>query len=750
MNVEWYYLVILVILGLLAIADIVVGVSNDAVNFLSSAVGSRAASFKVIMVIAGLGVVIGAVFSSGMMEVARKGIFLPEKFVFSDIMIIFLAVMLSLVILIDFFNTFGLPTSTTVSLVFALLGGAVAVSIIKIIGIEGNISDLGSYINTEKALAIIFGILISVVVAFIAGAIIQYIVRMIFTFNYKKNVKYTSGIFGGFALTAILLFIVLKGLHDSSIIGKEGKAWVEEHTLLISLTSMVVLSILLQLLHMIFKLNVFKVVVLFGTFGLALSFAGNDLVNFIGAPMAALKSFQLWQASGADPDTFNMVGLKGEIPTDVYLLLAAGLIMVVTIFMSKKARTVVETTLQLSRQDEGEERWGSSLMARALVKGAVSFHKGTEKLFPKSMTGFMTRRFEKSRVIDNSEEGNQLSFDLIRASVNLVVASILIAFATSLKLPLSTTYVTFMVAMGSSLSDRAWGRESAVFRITGVLTVISGWFFTAFIAFVVAAIIAVVLYYGGIVGVVIMVLISIYLLYRSNVLHKSREQENEEAAEATESFPATPIEFAEATKKQTLKIFEKIPEIYSKTIQGLEQEDRKLLKKLVKEVNQLNKQTKKYKNRSVNTVKNLGKELLLLGSHSVQINDYIRETAYCLNYITIPSFTHVNNVHNPIPEYEFKELNIINKKISNIINQVNIEITNDNLSIQNVKGSMESLMSYIDEKRRSQLQNINEIEMNTRTTLLYLGIMHETRNMLIHMEHFVKSYEEFLKDFPKE
>ena len=307
-----------------------------------------------------------------------------------------------------------------------------------------------------------------------------------------------------------------------------------------------------------------------------------------------------------------------------------------------------------------------------------------------------------------------------------------------------------MVAMGSSLSDRAWGRESAVFRITGVLTVISGWFFTAFIAFVVAAIIAIILYYGGLVGVVIMVLLSLYLIYRSNVLHKTRELENEEVAETAESIPTTPAEFAEHTKAQTLKIFEKIPEIYSDTIKGLEEEDRKLLKQLVKGVNQLNKQTKKMKNRSVNMVKNLDKNLLNLGSQSVHIYDYIRETAYCLNYITIPSFTHVNNVHNPIPDEEFKELNTITRKILTLINQINIEITNDNLNFKNVQLSMASLINYIDEKRHAQLQNINEIEMNTRTAMLFLGIMHETRNMVIHMEHFVKSYEEFLTQFPKE
>lgn len=747
---EWYFLTIIVILGLLAITDLTVGVANDAVNFLGPAVGSKAASFRLIIIIASAGVVIGSLFSGGMMEVARKGIFNPEQFVFSEIIIIFLAVMIADVLLLDFFNTFGLPTSTTVSIVFDLLGASVAVSLIKIIKLNHSVSELGNYINTEKALAIISGILISVVIAFVIGLVVQYIVRLIYTFNYQKNVKYTSSIFGGIALTAILLFIMLKGLNDTSFIAKSVKIWISENNILIVIWSFVILSILLQILYWLFKLNIFKLVVLAGTFGLALSFAGNDLVNFIGAPMAGYKSYQLWQASGENPDTYNMIGLKGNINTDIYFLLIAGLIMVVTIFLSRKARTVVQTTVKLSRQSEGEERWGSSIMARSLVQGAVTIEKGLETIFPKAIFKFLEKRFKKPTYENvNTEENSQASFDLIRASVNLVVASVLIASATSLKLPLSTTYVTFMVAMGTSLADGAWGRESAVYRITGVLTVISGWFFTALIAFFVAAIVAFILYFGGIFGVIILIAFSVFLLYKTKVIHKKIEKENSEKEEVETYLPHNSEELFELVNNQSLEIIIKVPVIFSQTIDGLEDENRKLLKKLSKEVNNLNKQTKKLKTRTINTFKNLNKDLLASGANSIQIYDYLREIEYCLNYITVPSYTHVNNVHNPIPLVQFNELKLIKKQINEVFSFVEQQITNKTIEINILSQRISNLIMFIDSHRNIQLKLIKDSEINTRTTMLYLGVMHETKNMLHHLDNFVKAYNEFLTQLPK-
>lgn len=747
---EWYFLAIVIILGLLAVTDLTVGVANDAVNFLGPAVGSKAASFRLILIIASAGVIIGSLFSGGMMEVARKGIFNPEQFVFSEIIIIFLAVMIADVLLLDFFNTLGLPTSTTVSIVFDLLGAAVAISVIKLAKTHHSFSELGNYINTEKALAIISGILISVVVAFVVGIVVQYIVRLIFTFNYQKNVKYTAGVFGGVALTAILLFIMLKGLNDTSFIAESTKMWIAENNFILVIGSFVFFTIVLQILHWLFKLNVFKLVVLAGTFGLALSFAGNDLVNFIGAPMAGYKSYQLWHASGADPDTYNMIGLKGDVPTDIYFLLIAGLIMVVTIFLSRKARTVVQTTVQLSRQSEGDERWGSSVMARTLVQSAVTLQNGIKAVLPKSMYSFLGKRFEKPSYnnIQNEEDSNA-SFDLIRASVNLVVASILIASATSLKLPLSTTYVTFMVAMGTSLADGAWGRESAVYRITGVATVISGWFFTALIAFIAAAVVAVILYFGGVYGVIIMVAFSVYLLYRTKIMHKKIEEENTEKEEIETYLPQTSSELSELTNDQSMTIISKIPEIYSETIDALEDENRKLLKKLSKDVTNMNKQTKKLKTRAINTFKNLNKDLLISGTNSIQIYDYVRETGYCLNYITNPAFTHVNNVHNPIPSEQFNELKLIKKQIKELFGFIIDQINSKNIEMPMFKQRINNVIMFVDSHRNIQLKNIKDSEINTRTTMLYLGIMHETKNMLLHLENFVKAYNEFLTQLPK-
>ncbi len=747
---EWYFLAIVIILGLLAVTDLTVGVANDAVNFLGPAVGSKTASFRVILIIASAGVIIGSLFSGGMMEVARKGIFNPEQFVFSEIIIIFLAVMIADVLLLDFFNTLGLPTSTTVSIVFDLLGAAVAISVIKLAKTHHSFSELGNYINTEKALAIISGILISVVVAFIVGIVVQYIVRLIYTFNYQKNIKYTSGIFGGFALTAILLFIMLKGLSDTSFVSEYVKTWIADNKIIMVIGSFVFLSVILQILHWLFKLNVFKLVVLSGTFGLALSFAGNDLVNFIGAPMAGFKSYQLWHASGASPDTYNMIGLKGDVPTDVYFLLIAGLVMVVTIFLSRKARTVVQTTVQLSRQSEGDERWGSSIVARTLVQSAVSMQNGIKAVFPKVVFTFLEKRFEKQNYnnVQNGEDLNA-SFDLIRASVNLVVASILIASATSLKLPLSTTYVTFMVAMGTSLADGAWGRESAVYRITGVATVISGWFFTALMAFIAAAVVAVILYFGGVFGVIIMVAFSVYLLYRTKIMHKKIEDENIEKDEVEAYLPKTPSELSELTNEQSIIIISKIPEIYSETIDALDDENRKLLKKLTKEVTNMNKQTKKLKTRAINTFKNLNNDLLISGTNSIQIYDYVREIGYCLNYITNPAYTHVNNVHNPIPSEQFNELKLIKKQIKEIFELSIAQIKNKNIDLQVFQQRVNNIIMLVDSRRNNQLKLIKDSEINTRTTMLYLGIMHETKNMLLHLENFIKAYNDFLNQLPK-
>ncbi|MCK4569996.1 MAG: inorganic phosphate transporter, partial [Bacteroidales bacterium] len=498
---EAFYLVLVIVLFGLAISDLIVGVSNDAVNFLNSAIGAKVAPFKIIMVVAALGVLVGATFSGGLMEVARKGIFHPGQFYFSEIMIIFLAVMITDVILLDAFNTFGLPTSTTVSIVFELLGGAVAISLLKIYASSETLADIGNYINSSNALMIIFGILLSVAVAFTIGAIVQYIARLMFTFNYKKNLKYFGALWGGIALTAITYFMLIKGAKGASFMDESVKIMIHDNQWLIAGVSFIFWTILFQVLTMSFKkLDVLKIIVLVGTFALAMAFAGNDLVNFIGVPLAGYESFLDFQANpGADPNGFLMTSLSGKIKTDTSMLLIAGMIMVITLYKSKKARSVVTTSLDLSRQDEGSERFNSTLFSRILVRQTRAMARGINYMIPDQVIKGIGNRFDFDKVkYDNikQQKKDATSFDMIRASVNLVVASILIAFGTSLKLPLSTTYVTFMVVMGTSLADGAWGRESAVFRVTGVLSVIGGWFLTALSAFTVAFILAMIIYFG--------------------------------------------------------------------------------------------------------------------------------------------------------------------------------------------------------------------------------------------------------------
>ncbi|GAB1358361.1 inorganic phosphate transporter [Porphyromonadaceae bacterium] len=521
---EQFFIVILVFLALLAAFDLFVGVSNDAVNFLNSAVGSRVAPFKVVILVASLGVLIGATFSSGMMEIARSGVFNPEMFTFSEIIVVFFAVMVTDVLLLDIFNSFGLPTSTTVSIVFELLGGAVAAAAYKIFSTpELSFQSIGDYINNEKALAIVSGILISVIVAFLAGAIIQYVLRLLFTFKYEKTYKYWGSSFGGVALTAIFYFLVMKGAKGASFMRPEFIDWINHHTISILIYTFLALTVVFQLLISLFRFNIFKVVILAGTFALAFAFAGNDLVNFVGVPLAALDSYKLYAASGMAANVFTMESLKEAVHTPTFYLLISGLIMVATLLFSKKAKRVVQTSINLSSSSRGaKEQFGSSIIGRRIVRSSIGFGKASIKCFSGSIRVY--RQTNGKYVPKKGEVA--LPFDHIRASTNLVVASILIASATSLKLPLSTTYVTFMVAMGSSLADGAWDRESAVYRISGVLTVIGGWFFTAFSAFTLAVLVTTAVFFGETLAIIgLMLLVSFMMIY-SNFFGKKEQKDD--------------------------------------------------------------------------------------------------------------------------------------------------------------------------------------------------------------------------------
>ena len=531
---ENIYLFMIIALAILAIADLVVGVSNDAVNFLNSAIGSKAISFKTIMIVASVGVAVGAIFSSGLMEVARKGIFNPGEFMFNEIMIVFMAVMITDILLLDFFNSVGMPTSTTVSIVFELLGAAVAMALIKIGADGGSFTDVLNYINTSKATQIISGILLSVVVAFSIGAIIQWFSRLLLSYNFEKKASWVGALFGGIALTAITYFIFMKGIKGTPyasesfdiIGGATIKDFLEQQVLGIVLINLAFWSLLSYVLISFFKTNIYRLIIIVGTFALALAFAGNDLVNFIGVPIAAWQSYQEWVASGIPANEFSMEILSAKVTTPTFLLFAAGMIMIITLWFSSKAKSVVKTSIDLSSQGETQERFQPNFLSRGFVRVAVAMSQMSSYILPESWQEKIDRQFEAPVLKVSKEKAQELpAFDLVRAAVNLMVASVLISIATSMKLPLSTTYVTFMVAMGTSLADRAWGAESAVYRVAGVINVIGGWFFTAFSAFTAAALIAYLLNLNLNVMFPVLLVTAFGLLIRSSIAHNKKAKE---------------------------------------------------------------------------------------------------------------------------------------------------------------------------------------------------------------------------------
>ena len=748
---ENFYLILVVILFALAISDLVVGVSNDAVNFLNSALGSKAAPKWVVFLLASAGVLVGATFSNGMMEVARKGIFHPDMFVFSEIMVIFLAVMITDVILLDLFNTFGMPTSTTVSIVFELLGSAVAVSVVKIKSMGGTMLELGNYINSDKALAIISGILLSVFIAFSIGAIVQYIARFIFSFRYKKPLKYFGAIFGGLAITAITYFILIKGIKGSSFAdyqletGETLSSWVNHNRLMLIVYSFIGWSIILQGLHWIFKLKILKLIVLIGTFALAMAFAGNDLVNFIGVPVAGFKSFQAWSASGGiSPDSFSMEMLAGSSSTPVFMLLMSGLIMVVTLILSKKARAVTETEINLGRQSEGAERFGSSLVARLMVRSTLNFNKTLQRVVPARVNHTVQRRFTPETLgpIDHPDTP---AFDKIRASVNLVVASILIAIGTSLKLPLSTTYVTFMVAMGTSLSDRAWDRESAVYRISGVFAVIGGWFLTALIAFTVSGLIAMFISISGNYMVFVFVGIALFMVIRTHMFFQKRSKEKLMEDEEIISEKDETDKVLAKSNKQVVKAIQAANNIFATGIQNFLKEDRSGLKEGLENKDHFNKKAKKQKNKILST---LGKieDHVDSGHFYVQMVDYLREMAHSSNFIIEPLYEHINNQHKPFIRAQANELEKLIGDIDKLFNFA-LEIINENQfeKIDDLIAKRDTVLDELGKMEKAQIKRIKAKEVNTRNSMLFFNTISETKNLLLHFINAVKAYRDFVQ-----
>ena len=733
------YLIMVIVLFFLAASDLIVGVTNDAVNFLNSARGARAAKNWVIMIIASVGVFIGATFSSGMMEVARKGIFHPQEFFFSEIMIIYLAVMLTDVILLDAYNSLALPTSTTVSIVFELLGSAVAISLLKIgrNPLE-TVADLPKYINSDRALLIISGILLSVIIAFTVGAVVQFLTRLLFTFKYQKNLSRFGAIWGGLCIAIITYFILIKGAKGSSFMTADIKTWIQANTWLILALSFGGWTIIIQLAKWLFKINVPRMVILFGTFALAFAFAGNDLVNFIGVPLAGFKSFQLFQAvPGADPATFSMAQLAGQVQTKTFMLLIAGAIMVITLWTSKKSQHVSKTELNIANHESNEERFGSTGLSRSVVRMAVNTSKVLEKIFPERVRNAVNRRF--SRPVTTTENEAQ-SFDMIRASMNLTVASSLIALGTSLGLPLSTTYVTFMVSMGTTLADRAWGRESAVYRITGVITVVGGWFLTAIIAFTVSAVFATMIDLGGIYATIALFALALFLLYRTfKAFRKS------EAAKVEEVLEEDGNDILELCNSYTTKILDLIPDMYNDMITALHDEDRKQLRELKKQSKDLLMKTKNRKNHFTVRLRELEEESLQYGHFYLQMLHYIREFARSMDAMIVACYEHVENTHFGTTKVQHDELVKLSANLTYIYHTISKMVKEQNFEQkENCKATHEEVLDAIVELQKNQVRRIKGGNAHTRNSVLYLSILSGSKDLVVDAIRLLKVQSKFI------
>lgn len=733
-----YLIIVLVLLGLAAL-DLTVGVANDAVNFLNSSIGSRVAPMWVILSVASLGVMIGTLFSSGMMEIARSGVFHPQMFTFHNVMILFLAVMLTDVMLLDIFNSLGLPTSTTVSLIFELLGAAVGVALFIIW--QNNGGNLAEYINTAKALAMITAIFVSVAVAFAGGSIIMYFSRVLFSFHYKNPYKYFGAIWGGFALTAITYFAVFKGLKGSSIMTPELVEYLSENMGKALLLTFAGWTVIMALLQYIFRVNILRIIVLAGTMALALAFAGNDLVNFIGVFMAGLSSFEIAQgavAQGMDINNLYMDGLSAPVVADWRYLLGAGVIMVLALWFSKKSRSVTQTEVNLASQSDGMERFSSSPFARSLVRASVSMNNSISAIVPKKMRDTINSRFEP---VKNAEDAP--AFDLVRASVNLTIAALLISLGTSLKLPLSTTYVTFMVAMGTSLADRAWGRESAVYRINGVLTVISGWFITAFVAFTCSFILALFLSWGGTIAIFLMIALTVFILLKSSALHKKRKEKED----TNSTLLTNKNEIVEASTTNVRETIVKMIEIYQKNIEGLTNEDRKLLKQISKDANSLYQSYKdKRMYEVVPTIQQISLGELDIEQEYVQIIDYTYEITKALKAITSDSFHYIDNNHAGFNSDQEEDLKKMSDTVLNMYNSYIVMMSNDDYSgFDNLFKFREQMLELYAKLTKRQIKRVKTSESGTRSSILFLNILNESKNIVLQSINLMKAQRDMVK-----
>lgn len=737
---------------MLAIFDLLVGVSNDAVNFMNSAVGAKVARYRTIIIVAAVGVFAGAILSNGMMDIARHGIFQPANFSFYEIMCILLAVMVTDVVLLDVFNTLGLPTSTTVSMVFELLGGTFILAILKIIGDETGLLSLGDMMNTEKALSVIMGIFLSVAIAFIAGTLVQYISRIIFSFNYKKHLSWTIGIFGGISVTSLSYFVLIKGLKSALFMSAESLAWIDQNTTLLVAGCFVFFTLLMQILHWC-KVNVFRIIVLLGTFALALAFAGNDLVNFIGVPLAGFSAYTDYVANsnGAGIHDFMMSSLMSSAKTPAIFLLASGIIMVYALATSKKAKNVIKTSVDLARQEEGDEMFGSSALARTIVRRATTINEFMVKVIPVGMRRWIDSRFNKDEVILE----NGAAFDMVRAAVNLVLSGLLIIIGTTMKLPLSTTYVTFIVAMGSSLADRAWGRESAVYRITGMLSVIGGWFITAFVAFTICALVTAIMFYTSFVGMFIFICVAVFLLVRSNIKYSKKEK----AEQQDDTFKrmmaskdkAEVLSLLRLHVKETLTDYINYTEqAYMQVTDGFINEDLKQLKKVMSSTDDQKKMLKKRRRKEILGLRRIPIPIAIekntwfhLGSNSCE------QMLYCLKRICEPCKEHVDNNFNPISKDCIAEFLPIREELCQLMDRTQTVIENNNYAEADdilVKG--DALKNKISALRKQQMNRMQEADSTSlKASMVYLNILQESQELVSIWRHLLRASRFFQGDY---
>lgn len=745
---ETVYFGFVVFLFVLAIFDLMVGVSNDAVNFLQSAIGAKVAKFKTILTIAAIGIFTGAAMSNGMMEVARNGVFHPSFFSFQDVMFIFLAVMASDIVLLDIFNTLGMPTSTTVSMVFELLGGTFALALMKVAGDPSlHVADL---MNTSKALTMIMAIFVSVAIAFVVGAFVQYISRTLFTFVYKNNsLKWKIGIFGGLAFTAIIYFMLIKGLGNVSFISDAAHEWINTHSWTICGICFVVTAVLSQVLFAL-KINVFKMLVLTGTFALAMAFAGNDLVNFIGVPLAGYASFQDYSANaGGDAAGYMMDSLNGPAHTPVLFLIAAGLIMVISLATSKKAFNVVKTSVDLARQDAGDEMFGSSKMARVLVRFSTNTASALSELVPNGVKRWFAKRFDNENVV--LPQG--AAFDEIRATVNLVVSSLLIALGTSLTLPLSTTYVTFMVAMGSSLADKAWGRESAVFRITGVISVIGGWFITAGAAFILCFLVALAMSLGGLTMASILIALSIVLLVRSNIKYKKKQAE--EKGDVVFNQMITSEDNAETLRLLTQHIRQGQSQFldfvnvnYLNVTEGFISEDLSRLQKAESAMRKERQELKQRRRKEMLGLRRIDPGVAIEKSTWFHLGvNSCEDMLYSLRRICDPCEEHIDNSFVPLEKERIKEFLPLRDTLLYLLKRAVVVISTENYTDSDkLREQCEEFKSCLSSTRQGQIERMQTSKENITVSYVYLNLLQETHEIASSLQHLLRASKHFSKE----